>query len=274
MPEDSTPSPEVPRSPDVADVVAASQDDRLFERPRELLGPSGFAALQEARVLVVGLGGVGSHTVSALLRAGVGHLRLVDFDVVTRSSLGRMAMVCPVDIGHAKVDVLAARARELVPDVDVEPLTVFFHEDSADTVFGARPPDLLIDAIDSVVPKVALLREGHRRQVWTLSSMGAAGRRDPGSLRVGDLSETTRCPLARIIRRRLRRLGIDGGITCVYSVDTPIAPLPPDPDEPHYARGRVRNCFPNLPMMPGIFGYALASLAVTGLASLEREHQT
>jgi tRNA A37 threonylcarbamoyladenosine dehydratase len=265
MPDDSTASTES---------SATADQGRIFERPRELLGEAGFAALRAARVVVVGLGGVGSHAVSALVRAGVGRLLLVDFDVLTWSSMGRVAMAQPEDVGQPKAAVLARRARAFVPEIEIEASTLFFHEDSAAELLDAGPVDLLIDAIDSVNPKVALLREGHRRGLTTLSSMGAAGRTDPAAVRIDDISETRRCPLARVIRRRLRRFGVERGVRCVYSLEEPVKPLPPDEAEPAYARGRARNRLPNLAVMPGIFGYALASEAITSLAGYRLTSET
>ncbi len=263
MPDDSSVStPAPPETP----LSATSERGRIFDRSRELLGDPGFEALGAARVVVVGLGGVGSHAVSALVRAGVGRLSLIDFDVLTWSSMGRVALARPEDVGQPKAEVLAQRARDLVPELEVETSTAFFHDDSAAELLDAGPVDLLIDCIDSVNPKVALLREAHVRRLVTLSSMGAAGRTDPSAVRVADISETRRCPLARVIRRRLRRVGVDRGITCVYSLEEPVAALPPDESEPAYARGRRRNRLPNLAVMPGIFGYALASQAITTLA--------
>ncbi|MBW2732115.1 MAG: tRNA threonylcarbamoyladenosine dehydratase [Deltaproteobacteria bacterium] len=252
MPEDSLPSTNKPA--------------RIFDRAVELLGPEGFARLQGARVVVVGLGGVGSHTVSALARAGVGTLRLVDFDRVSWTSLGRMALALPQDVGRPKVLALAERAKAFTPELVVEAEEAFFHNDTADALLANV--DLVVDAIDAVNPKVALLRSCVERKLLVVSSMGAAGRRDPSALQVGDISETTRCPLARVVRKRLRRQGVSAGVSCIWSVEEPVEPLPPDLEEVTLDRGRTRNRLPNLQALPGIFGYAVASLAIDALVAL------
>lgn len=237
--------------------------DRLFERPKELLGEEGFARLQAARVVVVGLGGVGSHTISALARSGVGRLRMVDFDLVSWTSLGRMALALPVDVGRPKAIALTERVGAYTPRAVLEAEVAFFHEDTAASLL--TEVDLVVDAIDSINPKVALLRYCIEHGLKVVSSMGAAGRRDPGAMRIGDISKTVRCPLARVVRKRLRRQGVISGIPCVYSVEPPVAPLSPDLAEVTLDRGRTRNRLPNLPALPGIFGYAVASLAIDTL---------
>jgi tRNA A37 threonylcarbamoyladenosine dehydratase len=240
----------------------------IFARSRDLLGDDGFAALRGASVVIIGLGGVGSHALSALARAGVGRLRIVDFDQITWSSMGRLALAGPEDVGQNKAHALAARARALVGDVDIEPLTCFFDDQQAQELFGNEPPDLVIDAIDSLNPKTTLLQQCVERRLCVISSMGAAGRTDPTKIAVGDISTTRVCPLARAVRKRLRRRGIEQGIECVFSTEPAVQPLPPD-DEPRLERGRVRNRLPNLAVMPGIFGYSCASLAIRRLSPLE-----
>jgi tRNA A37 threonylcarbamoyladenosine dehydratase len=236
-----------------------------FARTLDLLGPEGFAALQRARVVVLGLGGVGSHAAGALARAGVGRLRLVDFDRVTGSSLNRHLVARPDQVGQGKARLLADHLAAVCPQAEIEAAEAFFHEESADELLGG-PPDYVVDAIDSFTPKVALLRRCVERGLPVVSSMGASARTDPTLLRIGDLSETRVCPLARAVRRRLAQLGIRSGVRCVYSVEAPLPPLPPDEDDQVLQRGRVRNRLPSLSYMPGIFGYAAASVVILGLS--------
>lgn len=240
-----------------------SFESEIFKRPKELVGEHAFARLNQSSVLIVGLGGVGSHAASALARSGVGHLHLVDFDAITESSLGRMALVGSEDIEKNKAEAIANRLKGFLP-LEIEITNRFFHHDSADEILK-NSPSLVIDAIDSVNPKVELILTCIERDIPIISSMGAAGRMDPTQIKVDDISKTKRCPLARTIRKRLKRRGLKEGVLCVYSTEEPAQVLPPDEDEPHYERGRKRNRLPNLIVMPGIFGYSLASIALREL---------
>ncbi len=234
-------------------------------RSIDLLGEEGFRRLRNAFVTVIGLGGVGSHAAAALARSGVGRLRLVDFDPVTPSSLNRNALATREDLGKPKVDVMAERLRRIRADLVVETDQAFFHEDTAERLLSGSP-DMVVDAIDGFTPKVALLRLCVEGSLPVVSSMGASGRTDPSLLRTGDISETCVCPLARVVRRRLKKHGISTGIQTVYSIEPPGVALPPDEGDTFYRRGRERRRLPSLICMPGIFGYALASLVIGTLS--------
>lgn len=236
-----------------------------FSRVVDFLGEDGFRRLRSSSVAVFGLGGVGSHAALALARGGVGRLRLVDFDVVSASSLNRHAVAGPADVGRPKATVVAERLAELCPDTAVEADDGFFHDDSADRLLGG-PLDFVADAIDSLTPKVALLRAASLRRIPIASSLGASAKIDPSKIRVGDLFESSGCPLARAVRRRLGRLGIRSGITAVWSTERGREALPPDAGDAPRRPGRVRNRLPSLPSMPGIFGYALAGVILERLA--------
>lgn len=244
---------------------SADSSEGMFARTIDLLGEKGFRALRHAHVLVVGLGGVGSHAAVALARVGVGHLSLVDFDVVTGSSLNRHACAVTTDVGEPKVDVMSRYLAAVNPDLTIDSQRIFFHDDTGDSILSG-PWDLVVDAIDSVTPKISLLRQCVQRELPVVSSMGASARTNPTLLRVGDISETRVCPLARAIRRGLRQVGIHSGITTVYSVEAPLPALPPADDEDSLQRGRVRNRLPSLSALPGIFGYALAAVSISQLS--------
>lgn len=247
---------------------SASPDlDAIFSRSVDLLGAEGFAALRRAFVVVLGLGGVGSHAAAALARSGVGRLRLVDFDRLTASSLNRHVCAVAEEVGQGKAEVLARRLRAVSPAVQIQVREAFFAEESADELLDGAP-DLVVDAIDSLGPKVALLRCCVERELPVVSCMGASARTNPLLLRVDDIAATRICPLARAVRRRLHRFGITTGITAVYSVEAARPPLPPDEEEETLQRGRVRNRLPSLGYMPGIFGYAAAGAAIARLAGM------
>jgi len=249
---------------------APSSDSRnfpeRFSRCVDLYGVAGFQRIRESRIAVIGLGGVGSHAALALARSGIGELLLVDFDPVTSSSLNRSPVAGPDDVGKPKATVLGDALSSTCPDTAIVTSTAFFHDDSADDLLEP-PPTLVVDAIDSLNPKVALLLQCRQRQIDVVSSMGAAGRIDSSALRCGDIAATRVCPLAKMVRRRLKRRGVDSGITCVYSVEKPAPPLPPDLDDLSLDRGRVRNRLPSQISLPGSFGYALAGLALSRLST-------
>lgn len=234
-----------------------------------LLGPGGFRRLRSSRVAVIGLGGVGAHAAIALARSGVGHLLLDDFDLVTESSLNRNPLLGPDDVGLPKADTMAGRLQRDCPDTRVGARREFFHHDTADAILKPAP-DLVVDAIDSLNPKVALLEECSRRGVPVVSSMGASGRTDPAAVRVGDLMDSRCCPLARQVRKRLRKRGMGRGARAVWSVEPDrMEPMEPEAAERTLDRGRARNALPSLITMPGIFGYACAAEAMRMLCSDE-----
>jgi len=208
--------------------------------------------------MVIGLGGVGTHGAVALARSGVGKITLVDFDTVTTSSLNRHPCAGPDDVGRPKTTVLADFIRTTCPDTEIIERQSFFHDDTADELLVPSPTHVL-DAIDSLNPKVSLLHQCLDRDIPVVSSMGAAMHVDASLVRIADLSETTICPLASNVRKKLRRRGHATGVRCVYSLEKHTAiPLPPN-DDPSYDRGRVRNTLPSSMSIPAVFGFALAS---------------
>ncbi len=234
--------------------------ERRFERVADFLGSESFKLLRGLDVAVIGLGGVGCHAAIALARSGIGSLRLVDFDKLTETSLNRNPLAGSADCGRYKVDVVADNLRETCPDTRFTVLREFFHTDTAVSVLKPEP-DAVVDAIDSLNPKAALLEYCVKRKIPVFSSMGASGRRDPSLVRVGDISETRSCPLARQLRKYLRKRGISAGIPCVYSIEpAENHSLPPDMEDITLKKGRIRNRIPGMIMMPGIFGYALAGM--------------
>ena len=241
----------------------------VFSRTVDLLGAEGFARVRESFVVVVGLGGVGSHTVVALARSGVARMRVVDPDVVSESSLNRHAVASAADIGKAKAEVMASWLAGFGPAVCVQASRVFVDAETVGEVLSGQPA-LVVDAIDSVGPKTELLVACVERGVPVVSSMGASSRCDPTRLRIADISETRVCPLARRIRKWLRRRGVERGIRVVYSDEPPVAPLPPDDEVRTVDRGRVRNRQPSMATLPGIFGFVLANLALLEISGFDR----
>lgn len=247
-----------------------------FVRTRLLLGDAACEALARAHVVVVGLGAVGSYACEALARCGVGRLRLVDFDTVRPSNINRQLYALGSTIGCRKADLAGARAGDINPACAVETLPLFVDPTNLDAVLGGRP-DAVIDAIDSLAPKLALLEASVNAGLFTVSSMGAATRTDFTKIRVADLAETDVCPLARRIRKNLKKKGITSGIRCVYS--TELVPKPAEEltleaaaadQEPHQ-RGRPRKPLGSVSFLTGMFGLIAAREVVMRLAAPERK---
>lgn len=208
---------------------------RRFDRTGRLLGEAGMQRLDQARVLVVGLGGVGSFAVEGLVRSGVGHLTLVDFDVVCVTNCNRQLHATVSGVGKPKAELLARRCREINPDVSVQPVVDFYRAEVSEHLLAGRW-DFVVDAVDNVKAKLHLLHECVRRRIPVASSMGAAARLDPTYVRVDDLCETHMDPLAKDVRKLLKRkYGVDTsqptGITAVYSLEPRREPQPLRYDE-------------------------------------------
>jgi tRNA threonylcarbamoyladenosine dehydratase len=243
---------------------------KRFVRTEMLLGREGLRALQHAAVAVAGLGAVGSYAVEGLARAGVGHLRVVDFDVVRETNINRQLYALESTRNLRKVDLAQARILDINPRCAVEAMPVFIDPRTVDAVL-ARPLDLMVDAIDSVGPKVELISACVRHGVPVISSMGAAMRTDPGAIRISDISRTDICPLARLVRKLLRKRGIREGVTCIYSIEPPVRKdLRGHVEGPHeeeiLARGRPRRPLGSLSCLTGIFGLIAAREAIFRIA--------
>jgi tRNA A37 threonylcarbamoyladenosine dehydratase len=225
-----------------------------------LLGEEKFKKLQQACVTIVGLGAVGSYAIEALARAGVGHLRLFDFDEVRLSNINRQLYALSSTVGRPKVEIARERVLDINPECRVEAFQTFIHTETMEQVL-AGPPDVLIDAIDSLAPKTALLTAAAQAGLRVISSMGAAKRTNPADIRAGDISKTKNCPLARLLRRRLKKNGISSGIHCIYSIElveeeetleTEENASPPE--EEFFKRGRTRQPLGSLSYLTGMFG--------------------
>ena len=241
-----------------------------FTRTVDLYGPDAFARIRRHGVLVVGLGGVGAHCVVALARSGIGRLKLVDFDRVTTSSLNRHPVAGPGDVGRLKTEILAAWIAATCPDTETEAVAACVDQDNVTDLVPATERELfpvLIDCIDSVEAKVSLIAHGVEYGWTVLSSLGAAGKRDGGGVRVGDLFDSEICPLASKVRHELRQREIGAGqVRAAWSVEAPVPPVAAEMVETT-GEARVRLRQPSNIMLPGMFGFALAAAALQALAA-------
>ncbi len=191
-------------------------DDR-YSRTRKLIGEEGLANLKASSVLVVGVGGVGSYAAEAVARAGIGKITLMDGDSVQPSNLNRQLVALTSTLGRNKAEVMAERIRDIDPAAEVTALARFYEEDDD---LDLTAYDWVIDAIDSVSAKTALIKTATDKGVNIVSAMGAAGKFDT-QFRVADISKTSTCPLAKVMRKRLRDIGIEH-LPVVYSEEKPV----------------------------------------------------
>ncbi|CAN6572733.1 unnamed protein product [Malus baccata var. baccata] len=229
-------------------------------------------------VVVIGLGGVGSHAASMLLRSGVGRLLLVDFDQVSVSSLNRHAVATRADVGIPKAQCLKEHFLSIFPECHIDAKVLLYNESSEEEILAGHP-DFVLDCIDNIDTKVALLAACVRRGLNVLSATGAGARADPTRIRVADLRQSTNDPLSRSVRHRLRRdYGIEGGVTVVFSLEKPKAKLLPfkgpsgeeeNPSDYQILPGFRVRIIPVLGTIPAIFGQVMASFVLTQLAGLQ-----
>jgi tRNA A37 threonylcarbamoyladenosine dehydratase len=249
-----------------------------FHRTELLVGREGYARLGRASVCVIGLGGVGSYATEALVRAGVGHLTLVDFDDVCITNLNRQLHATRQTVGQKKAALMGERARAINPRCDVRVLELFYSRDTHDQILD-RDYDYVLDCIDNMTAKVYLLGTCARQGRNVISAMGAGGRLDPTRIQVSDLSETHTDPFARLVRDLLRPLGVTTGIECVWT-DEPPNTLDGEAQEafrcicPNKDQNTVNSCESRHQIqgssswMPPMFGMTMAGVVVNRL--LER----
>jgi len=192
-----------------------------FSRTELLLGRSGLEKLAASTVAVFGVGGVGSFVVEGLARAGIGHLVLVDHDVVSVSNINRQLHALTATIGRRKTEVMRERVLEINPGACVDTIPAFYLPERAEEFFG-QPYDYVVDAIDTVTGKIDLVLQCRRREIPIVSSMGAGNKLHPESFEVADIYETSVDPLARVMRKKLREHGV-GHLKVVYSRECPIS---------------------------------------------------
>ena len=197
----------------------------IYDRTRMLIGQEGIDALQNAHVLIAGVGGVGSFAAEALARAGVGTFTLLDNDEVDITNLNRQIHATQDVIGRPKVQVMAERIGAINPDITVQTIQAFLLNDNID-VLGDVQYDYIIDAVDTVTAKLALVEYARARAIPVICSMGTANKLDATKFEVTDISKTHTCPLARVMRKELRDRGIVEGVEVLYSTAKPITVAP------------------------------------------------
>ena len=193
-----------------------------YTRTEMLLGKEGMLRLRQASVAVFGVGGVGSHCIEALARSGVGRLLLIDNDTVSLTNINRQSIAYHSTVGRYKTEVMKEKIRDICPDTQVECRETFVLPDNVDTLFEERP-DYIVDAIDTVSAKIAVAEKAREYKIPLISSMGTGNKLHGELFQIGDLSETSVCPLCRVMRRELKKRGIEH-LKVLYSTEKPIPP--------------------------------------------------
>ena len=233
--------------------------DDMFSRTRMLLGDLAMDRLKAARVAVFGIGGVGGHAVEALVRSGIGALDLIDSDRVALSNLNRQIIATHYTLGMRKVEAARDRILSINPDCQVKTYPIFYLPETADQ-FDFTQYDYVVDAIDTVAGKVQLIEAAQAAQVPVISSMGAGNKLDPTAFRVADISKTSVCPLARVMRRELRKRGIQH-VKVVYSTEPPLTPGPSDEET------RRRSTPGSTAFVPAVAGLILAGEVIKDISN-------
>ena len=227
-----------------------------FSRTAILLGEENLEKLKRARVAVFGVGGVGGYVVEALARSGVGVLDLIDKDTVSESNINRQIIALHSTVGRHKTEVAAERARDINPDICVRVYNTFYLPETA-AQFDFSRYDYVVDAIDTVSGKIAIVEEAKKANVPVIAAMGAGNKLDPTKFEVADISKTSVCPLARVMRRELKKRGIEH-LKVVYSKEEPLPSPVVDEESGKSVPGSVA-------FVPSVVGLILAGEVVKDL---------
>lgn len=227
-----------------------------FSRTELLIGDEGVEKLKKARVAVFGVGGVGGYVVEALARSGVGALDLIDKDTVSLSNINRQIIALHSTVGRLKTEVAAERARDINPEIAVRTHNVFYLPETADS-FDFSQYDHVVDAIDTVSGKIALIERAKAGNIPVISSMGAGNKLNPTAFEVADISKTSVCPLARVMRRELKKRGIEH-VKVVYSKEEPLPAKTQDEETGKPIPGSIA-------FVPSVVGLIIASEVIKDL---------
>ncbi|KAB2951267.1 tRNA threonylcarbamoyladenosine dehydratase [Heliorestis acidaminivorans] len=246
----------------------------LFSRSELLIGPEGLATLNQATVAVFGLGGVGSYTAEALARSGVGHLVLIDHDDICLTNINRQLHALHSTVGRPKIEVMAERLQDINPKLKLTLFRRFYGVETGEEIITEKL-DYVVDAIDTVKGKLQIIELAKALHIPVISALGAGNKLDPTQLKVTDIYKTSIDPLAKVIRKELRRRGIKD-LKVVYSTEKPLKPqgenacksqcVCPNPEEPFGATCLSKRQIPgSIAFVPPVAGLMMASVVVRDL---------
>lgn len=231
-----------------------------LERTELLLGSNKLNMLRAANVLVVGIGGVGAYAAEMIVRSGVGRMTIADADSVSLSNINRQLVALHSTVGRAKCDILAERLKDINPELQLTTVNRFIKDSETDALLDSDKFDYVVDAIDTLSPKLALIKGALDRGIPLVSSMGAGAKTDPTLLEIKDISKTHHCPLAHMLRKRLHKIGIRRGFKAVFSPEA-------------VREGAMLLCeeqnkksnVGTISYIPALFGIGCASVVIRGL---------
>lgn len=235
--------------------------NKWLERSELLLGEEPLRRLRDAHVLVVGLGGVGAYAAEMVARAGVGRMTIADSDTVAESNINRQLIALHSTVGRNKADVLAERLKDINPELVLRVVNEYIKDEQTDLLLDSERFDYVVDAIDTLSPKLALIKGCLDREYPVVSSMGAGAKLDPTQMEIADISKTHHCPLAHMLRKRLHKIGIRRGFKAVFS--------PEPPREGSMIICEERNKKSNvgtISYLPALFGIGCASVVIRDIA--------
>lgn len=237
------------------------EDFSWLSRTELLIGRENLVKLSQAHVLVIGLGGVGSFAAEFICRGGVGTMTIVDGDVVDPTNRNRQLPALATNHGQSKADIMAERLKAINPELNLNVVKSFVTPDAVDQILSMTNYDYIVDAIDSVTPKLTFLTQAYKRNIRIVSSMGAGGKMDPTQLKVVDISKTYNCPFAQQIRKNLKKAGIYNGIKAVFSTEEQIRESLILTDGSNYKK----SAYGTMPYLPATFGATCASVVLRDL---------
>lgn len=237
------------------------EDFSWLSRTELLIGREKLVKLSKAHVLIIGLGGVGSFAAEFVCRNGVGTMTIVDGDTVDPSNRNRQLPALSTNHGVSKADIMAERLKAINPELTLHVVKTFINPEAVDEILSAHTYDYIVDAIDSVTPKITFLKEAFQRNIPIVSSMGAGGRMDPTMIRVVDISKTFNCNFAQQVRKNLKKEGIYKGIKAVFSTEEQLKESLMLTDGSNYKK----SAYGTMSYLPAVFGAACASVVIRDL---------
>ncbi|MBR7114973.1 MAG: tRNA threonylcarbamoyladenosine dehydratase [Alistipes sp.] len=235
-------------------------DCNWLERTSLLLGDEKLELLRRSNVLVVGLGGVGAYAAEMIARAGVGRMTIADADVVSPTNINRQLIALHSTIGREKSELMAERLRDINPELELTVVNRFVKDDETDALLDSAKFDYVVDAIDTLSPKLALIKGALDRGIPLVSSMGAGAKTDPSRMEICDIARTHHCPLAHMLRKRLHKIGIRTGFHAVFSAE-PVREGAMILCEEQNKKSNTGT----ISYIPALFGIGCASVVVRGL---------
>lgn len=235
-------------------------DISWLSRTSLLIGEESVKELTDKHVMVVGMGGVGSFAAEFICRSGIGRMTIIDGDVVDPTNRNRQLPALATNHGESKADIMAERLTAINPELSLTVVKSFINPDMVESLLETEP-DYVVDAIDSITPKVTFLRIAHGKKIRLVSSMGAGAKLDPTRLRVTDISKTYNCPFAQQVRKTLRKHEIRRGIKVVFSPEQPIKESLMLTDGKNYKK----SAYGTISYLPATFGAVAASVVIRDL---------